>query len=197
VQAKLAIGECGVQSVIGKAFFLILFVGLGLLTIRRALPGQDKPEVCRCDTTAATVTQSDIKVEIRRLVHTYVQSIVDADTKLGATVWSPTPDVSFIEPRGNEQGWEQIAAVFYGKTMGETFTKRTLKLVGEVNIQWYGSAAVAEFNWDFVATIRANGQTIHTTGRESQVYINLPNKGWRLVHVHYSGPPIGGPGQGF
>jgi hypothetical protein len=124
--------------VIGKAFLLILFVGLGLLTIQCALPGQDKPEVYRCDTTAATFTQSDISdinVEIRRLVHTYVQSIVNADTKLGATVWSPTPDVSFIEPRGNEQGWEQIAAVFYGKTMGETFTKRTLKLVGDVNIQ--------------------------------------------------------------
>jgi hypothetical protein len=54
-----------------------------------------------------------------------------------------------------------------------------------------------EFNWDFVAALRANGQTIHNTGRESQVYIRTPEKGWRLVHVHYSGPPIGGPSQGF
>jgi hypothetical protein len=81
--------------------------------------------------------------------------------------------------------------------MGETFTKRTLRVVGEVNIQVYGNAAVVEFNWDFVAVLRNNGQTIHTTGRESQVYVNLPNQGWRLVHVHYSGPPIGAPGQGF
>jgi ketosteroid isomerase-like protein len=134
---------------------------------------------------------------VRGMVDVYVQSIVDADVKLGATEWSPTPDVSFIEPRGNEQGWEQISSVFYVKTMGEMFTKRLSKLVGEPHIQVYGNAAVVEFNWDFVATLRANGQTIHTTGRESQVYIDTPEKGWRLVHVHYSGPPMGGPGQGF
>lgn len=108
---------------------------------------------------------------VRRMVDVYVQSIVDADAKIGATV--------------------------YVKTMGEMFTKRWLKLVGDTNIQVYGNAAVVEFNWDFVATLRANGQTIHTTGRESQVYIDTPEKGWRLVHLHYSGPPIGGPGQGF
>ena len=34
---------------------------------------------------------------VRRMVDVYVQSIVDADAKLGATVWSPTSDVSFIE----------------------------------------------------------------------------------------------------
>jgi hypothetical protein len=54
---------------------------------------------------------------VRRMVDVYVQSIVDADAKLGATVWSPTPDVSFIEPRGNEQGWEQISSVFYVRTV--------------------------------------------------------------------------------
>jgi ketosteroid isomerase-like protein len=134
---------------------------------------------------------------VRRMVDVYVQSIVDADANLGDTVWCPTPDVSSIEPRGSEQGWEQISSVFYVKTMGEMFTKRLLKVVGDTNIQVYGNAAVVEFNWDFVATLRANGQTIHTTGRESQVYIETPDKGWRLVHVHYSGPPIGGPGQGF
>jgi hypothetical protein len=26
--------------------------------------------------------------------------------------------------------------------------------------------------------------------------VNLPDKGWRLVHVHYSGPPVSGPGVG-
>ncbi len=172
---------------IRKTLAVAIFVGTNSIAVLPTLARQDK-----------TVTvQSDAKGEIRRQVDTYVQSIVDADTKLGATVWSPTPDVSFIEPRGNEQGWDQIAVVFYGKTMGETFTKRTLNVVGDVNTQIYGNAAVVEFNWDFVAVLRSNGQTIHTTGRESQVYIDLPGKGWRLIHVHYSGPPLGGPGQGF
>jgi SnoaL-like domain len=167
-----------------KALSVVLFIAIGFSAIQSARAKQDKP-------------LAETKVVVRKMVDTYVQSIVDADVKLGASVWSPTPDVSFIEPRGTERGWEQIAAVFYGKTMAETFSKRTLKVVGDVNIQVYGNAAVVEFNWDFVAVFRGNGQTIHTTGRESQVYINLPSEGWRLVHVHYSGPPIGTPGQGL
>ena len=109
----------------------------------------------------------------------------------------PTPDVSFIEPRGNKRGWEQISSVFHVKTMGEMFTKRLLRVVGDTNIQVYENAAVVKFNWDFVATLRVNGQMIHTAGRESQVYIATPEKGWRLVRVHYSGPPIGGRAKDF
>jgi len=167
-----------------EALSLVLFMVIGFPATQSTRAQQGKP-------------LAETRIAVRQMVDTYVQSIVDADVKLGATVWSPTPDVSFIEPRGSEKGWEQIAAVFYGKTMGETFTKRTLRIVGDANIQVYGNAAVVEFNWDFVAVLRTSGQTIHTTGRESQVYVNLPNQGWRLVHVHYSGPPIGGPGQGF
>jgi ketosteroid isomerase-like protein len=105
--------------------------------------------------------------------------------------------VTFIEPLGHEHGWDEIASVVYGKLMGRTFTKRTLKTVSDVNVHVYGNAAAVEFDWDFVAIARADGKTLHTTGRESQVYLNLPDKGWRLVHVHYSGPPVRGPGQEF
>jgi hypothetical protein len=56
-----------------------------------------------------------------------------------------------------------------------------------MNTKIYGNVAVVEFNWDFVAVFRSSGQTLHTTGRESQVNVNVPRKGWRLVHVHYSG----------
>jgi hypothetical protein len=141
--------------------------------------------------------QSAAKAEIRSQVNRYMQSIDDADTRLGATVWSPTPDVTFIEPRGHERGWDQIAEVVYGKLMGGTFSKRTLKNVSDISVHVYGDAAVVEFDWDFVAILRSDGKTVvHTTGRESQVYVNLPDKGWRLVHVHYSGPPVSGPGVG-
>jgi hypothetical protein len=68
--------------------------------------------------------------------------------------------------------------------MGETFTKRTLKIVGDPSIRFYGDAAIAELDWDFVGIRRDNGEPLHTTGRESQVYSNLTGKGWRLVQVH-------------
>jgi ketosteroid isomerase-like protein len=72
--------------------------------------------------------------------------------------------------------------------MGQTFSKRSLKLAAEPAIHVFGDTAVAEFHWDFVATLRSNGSEVHTKGRESQVYVRFADKGWRLVHVHYSGP---------
>jgi hypothetical protein len=141
-----------------------------------------------------TVQDSAAMAEIRHQVENYMQSIDDADAALGATVWSPTPDATFIEPQGHERGWDQIASVVYDKLMGQTFSKRTMKNVSDVSVHLYGDAAVVEFDWDFVATLRSDGKTlVHTTRRESQVYVNLAGKGWRLVHVHYSGPPVKGP----
>jgi hypothetical protein len=55
---------------------------------------------------------------------------------------------------------------------------------------------VAEFDWDFHATLRSDGSPVHTTGRESQFYVKFPDKGWRLVHVHYSGPVVAPPSNG-
>ena len=72
----------------------------------------------------ADASRSIATQEIRRLVDTYMQSVDDADPKLGATVWSPTADVTFIEPLGHERGWDEIARVVYGKLMGQTFRDR-------------------------------------------------------------------------
>ena len=102
----------------------------------------------------------------------------------------------FISPVGHDRGWDQIADDIYVKLMGQTFSKRHLTAKAEPVIHVYGDAAVAEFDWDFVATLRSNGSQVHTTGRESQVYIRFPDKGWRLVHVHYSGPAVPPPSSG-
>lgn len=138
----------------------------------------------------ASDKDAQTRVEIRRLMDVYMQAVDDADPKLAATVFLTTSDASFINPVGHERGWEQIAEDFFVKLMGQTFTTRHLSASGEPAIHVYGDAAVAEFDWDFTATLRSNGAQVHTTGRESQVYVRFPEKGWRLVHVHYSGPPI-------
>jgi ketosteroid isomerase-like protein len=145
---------------------------------------------------ARAARDSAARTQIRALVQRYMQSIDAAHPALGATVWSPTPDVSFINPVGHEHGWDEISSEVYTKLMGQTFSKRTLKNSSDIGIHVYGDAAVVEFDWDFVATLRSNGSPVHTTGRESQVYVNLPGKGWRLVHVHYSGPPARVPSNG-
>ncbi|HWE87572.1 MAG TPA: nuclear transport factor 2 family protein [Terracidiphilus sp.] len=136
------------------------------------------------------------RAEIRRDIDTYMRSVDAADPNLAATVWLTTPAASFISPVGHERGWGQIADDIYVKLMGQTFSKRHLTARAEPVIHIYGDAAVAEFDWDFVATMRSNGSAVHTSGRESHVYIRFPDKGWRLVHVHYSGPAVPPPSSG-
>jgi ketosteroid isomerase-like protein len=144
---------------------------------------------------AAGATSGD-ESPIRHLIEIYMGSIDAADPELGAKVWLTTPDASFIHPLGEESGWDQISADIYRKLMGPMFSKRSLKLSGEPTIHVFGDAAVAEFHWDFVATLLSNGNSVHTMGRESQLYVRLPDKGWRLVHVHYSGPAVTMPSNG-
>lgn len=146
----------------------------------------------------AAIAQDSVaaRTQILRDIDTYMRSIDAADPDIGASIWLTTPDASFINPVGHEHGWEQIKDDVYLKLMGQTFSKRHLTAKDEPVIHVYGDAAIAEFDWDFVATLRSNGSPVHTTGRESQVYVKFPGKGWRLVHVHYSGPAIAPPSNG-
>lgn len=133
---------------------------------------------------------------IKNQVAKYLRSIDAADTKLASEVWSNSPDVSFIHPRGHERGWEEVKKNFYEGTMAIPFSERRLKVVGDVTVHVYGDAAWAEFYWDFVAKLRKGGMPLNTKGRETQVF-RKENGGWRLVHVHYSGMPVSGSRRGF
>lgn len=139
----------------------------------------------------SNMENSPTETKLREKIDLYCSSIVNADdVSIAEQVWAVTPESSFIHPRGHEVGWEQIKQHFYSNTMAKSFSKRQLTLVGEPQIHVYDNAATAEFEWDFVAIRRDDGSTRHTTGRESQVFINMPDLGWRLVHVHYSTPPV-------
>lgn len=136
------------------------------------------------------------KAEIKRAVEVYVQSINSGSVEAGLQVFDDSESTIFIHPRGTERGWTKIATDIYA-FFGETFTSRNLRLAEEPGIHFYGDAAVVDFEWDFVATFRETEEPLHTTGRESQFYHKIAGKGWRIVHVHYSGPPITGAGEGF
>ena len=141
-------------------------------------------------------SDTNAKATIRSLMNTYMQAVDAADPAIAAKVFLTTPDASFINPVGHERGWDQIANEVFVRLMGQTFSKRDLKASTEPVIHVYGDAAVAEFDWDFHATLRKDGSPVHTTGRESQFYVRFPDKGWRLVHVHYSGPAVPPPSNG-
>ncbi len=71
--------------------------------------------------------------------------------------------------------------------MRDVFSERKLSC-SDISIHIYKDAAWAEFNWVFVAKLRSDGSPVRTEGRETQVY-QKTDRGWRLVHVHYSGMP--------
>ena len=105
-------------------------------------------------------------MDIEQCIDMYRRSIEKADVSLAAEVWAETPEVSLIHPRGHEHGWEAVKANFYEKVMGTLFSERRLD-VHDVRVHPYPEAAVAEFYWDFTATVRADGSARRTQGRES------------------------------
>jgi len=137
----------------------------------------------------------DASGRIKNLIAKYAQSVDDADTTLGAEIWSDSQDVSFVHPLGHEHGFEQIKQNVYMHLMGDTFSERKLS-VHDVSVHVYGDAAWAEFYWDFAARFRKDGSPLATHGRETQIY-RKEQGDWRLVHVHYSGMPATGEGTGF
>ena len=132
---------------------------------------------------------------IREVVATYARSIDAADVQLAEEIWQTGGDVVFIHPRGTEYGWEAIKANFYGKTMGDMFTKRELK-PRDLSVAVFGDTAIVVFMWEFHATCRADGAPLVTEGRETQVMRKTDGK-WRIAHVHYSNMPVTGDKQGF
>lgn len=164
-----------------------LFSGLFavLLVLRVGADAQGRP-------AAASAADEN---QIRQMVARYAKSVDEASTELAGQIWMDSPDVSFIHPLGHEHGFEQIKKNVYERLMGETFSERHLK-PHDVSVHLYGTAAWAEFYWDFDARFRKDGSPITTHGRETQVYWKTA-QGWRLVHVHYSGMPVTEERQGF
>lgn len=89
---------------IRRSMCAVMIIGLNLAAAGRAAVAQDQ----------AMGGQSDAKKEIRAQVDRYMMSIDEADTKIGATVWSPTPDVTFIEPTGTNGDGIRLPMWFMG-----------------------------------------------------------------------------------
>ncbi len=95
--------------------------------------------------------------KIKELLEKYEVSIDKIDLNLANQVWSHSPEVIFIEPRGTERGLSAIEETFYEQTMGDTFSQRQL-LIESPAIHVYGNTAWGEFTWTFHATTRNGGK---------------------------------------
>jgi hypothetical protein len=127
------------------------------------------------------------------LVNMYVHSIDQADTVLALKIWSPTSEISFINPSGTAYGWTGIRNIY--KVFHDYFSARKLSF-HDLKFTYYGDVSWVTFYWIFDATLKSDNTAIQTKGRETQIWRKV-NYEWRLVHVHYSGMPVTGEGQGF
>lgn len=128
--------------------------------------------------------------EIKELIAKYAEAVnrEPVDLALASSVWSNSPEVSFIYPLGEERGWEQVKKNFYEGVMEARFSERTLT-PSDIQVHVYGDSAWAEFSWTFVAKSRKDGSRVETSGRETQIYRKVGPHPWALVHVHYSAMP--------
>ncbi len=142
--------------------------------------------------TTVAFSQQDSSI-IKSNIEAYAKSIDNADTVLAYPIWAHTPEISFIQPRGHQHGWNEIKSGIYD-FFATVFSKRTLTIYNE-EINVYDGVAWATFYWTFDATLKGDKNTIQTKGIETQIWRKLHNE-WHLVHVHYSNVPVTAAGQG-
>ena len=76
-----------------------------------------------CALAALSQTGQQDTVLIKQLIVKYAESIDNADTLLGSTLFSHSPEVSFIQPRGEQHGGNDIQHRICD-FFRETFSKR-------------------------------------------------------------------------
>jgi len=124
------------------------------------------------------------------LVEGYAQAVDQADTVLASKLWSPTAEISFIDPQGTKYGWKGIKTIY--QIFKDNFTSRKLSF-SDLKFAYYGDVSWLTFSWTFDSTLKTSNTPVQTKGRETQIWRKI-NYEWRLVHVHYSEIPVTGQG---
>ena len=137
-----------------------------------------------CQAPAANVQQDESAV--RQVFENYLKSVNAADLALGSDIWMQSADIVAVTPFGRFQGWDQVREEVYVKFLQQSLTERDLR-PGNVSIHVMGDSAWLEFDWVFKGKM-ATGQPVESKGWESHVY-QRTDKGWKIVHLHYSVPP--------
>jgi ketosteroid isomerase-like protein len=127
------------------------------------------------------------EVKINAVLAKYRQCVDTLDPALISEIWSSDLPVSFVHPLGTDEGLSQIKTDIFGNIMG-MFSKRNL-IFDTTAIHVNGDSAWVEITWTFHAVWKDSGEALTSNGRETQVLVREQGD-WRLVHVHYSGPPV-------
>jgi ketosteroid isomerase-like protein len=169
------------------------YIAALLLIITSCLSAQTASKAI--DLSSEKAASETSTLQIKDLLQRYATSIDQANVALASDTWSHDADATFIYPLGTEVGYDNITLHIYQRLMGGYFSQRQL-LIHNPTIHVYGDTAWSEFTWTFRATLRNDGTAVTTEGRETQIY-RKQHGSWRIVHVHYSGPPAQAPEKGL
>ncbi|MDA5635009.1 MULTISPECIES: YybH family protein [Rhizobium/Agrobacterium group] len=138
---------------------------------------------------------ADEKQRVLDIVRKYTRSVNEGDVRpeIIDELWEHSPDVSNINIRGHQKGFEEIKSGFYAPLF-DVLTDRNLRMVTderEPAIYIFDNTAIVEFYWKIDAKLKEGGKPISGAGRETHVLRKTDNR-WKLVHLHYSGMPVKG-----
>lgn len=139
--------------------------------------------------------QQQEKESVLDIVRKYTQSvnIGDKQPKLIDDLWEQSQDVSIINIRGHQKGFNDIKNNFYAPIF-KVLKDRNLQIVTnerEPTIYIFDNTAVAEFYWELNAVTIDGNDPVNMLGRETHVMRKVKGE-WKLIHVHYSGMQMEG-----
>ena len=124
---------------------------------------------------------------IKSTIDAYMTSINTLDEKLTRSIWLDAPETSFITPRGNLVGIDNIWREHYQGAMARSSTRK-LEYTDLV-VKVYENTAITYFNWIFNS--ETDGNSRETRGRETIVLVQR-NGQWKIAHIHYGSMPATG-----
>ena len=135
---------------------------------------------------ATTISQQTTNQEnaIKTAIDGYMTSINTLDENLTRSIWLDAPDISFITPRGNLAGIDNIWKEHYQGAMARSSTRK-LEYTDLV-IKVYENTAITYFNWIFNSV--TDGNSRESRGRETIVLVQR-NGQWKIAHIHYGSMP--------
>jgi ketosteroid isomerase-like protein len=136
--------------------------------------------------TCASPPAADDRQALQQVLDKYIQSVNSADVSLASEIWSQSPDLVVVAPFGRFQGWESVRDDVYLKVLQQGFSERNLRS-SNMAMEVMGDSAWVVYDWEFTGR-RTNGAATTSKGWESQM-LRRTERGWRIVHLHYSVPP--------
>lgn len=177
-----------------------LFIFLAIVLLSSCNKKHDNKEnnvnkaVLPTDSTQSSVNIND-KQQVLDMVNKYTQTVNKGDShpEIIDELWEHSPNVSNINIRGHQKGFQEIKESFY-LPLFKVLKDRNLRMVTEERepaVYIFDNTAIVEFYWKIDATIKKGNKHVSMSGRETHVYRKKDCK-WKLIHLHYSGMPVKG-----